>query len=192
MEIKNYINEVWKPVRGYVGFYEVSNFGRVRSVNRTITYIDGRNCFYGSKLLTLKKDRYGYLKVELCKNNQKKQVLVHRLVAEAFIPNPHNLPQVNHKDEDKTNNCVWNLEWCDGKHNVNWGTRNERMSKNSLNKNGKTVILTTKHGIYLHEWTSVREMERQTGISHNIIYPMITKRKPFPSGLFLKYKRDVN
>lgn len=89
--------EEWKNIIGYEGLYEVSNKGNVRNVRR-------------NTLLKLSKTNYGYIQVHLYKNGIRTGLRVHRLVAEAFIPNPDNLPQVNHKDEDKTNNNVTNLE----------------------------------------------------------------------------------
>lgn len=113
--------EIWKPVVGYEGLYEVSSYGRVRSLDR----YDSRNCFRKGELMNFFYG-CGYLKVVFCKNGIAKKYLVHRLVAQAFIPNPDNLPQVNHIDEDKSNNCVENLEWCDSKYNNNYGTLKER------------------------------------------------------------------
>ena len=114
--------EEWKKIPGYEGLYEVSNMGNVRNVRR-------------NKLLRLSKTNNRYIRVSLCKNGIKTGLTVHRLVAEAFIPNPDNLPEVNHKDEDKTNNRVENLEWCDHKYNMNYGTRNIRAKETAI-KNG--------------------------------------------------------
>ena len=104
--------EEWKNVIGYEGLYEVSNIGNVRNVRR-------------NTLLKLSKTNYGYIQVYLYKNGIRTGLKVHRLVAQAFIPNPDNLPQINHLDEDKTNNRVDNLEWCSHKYNVNYGHRTE-------------------------------------------------------------------
>ena len=95
----------YRPVLGYEGLYVVSKSGIVKSVKR-------------DKALNVVIDRYGYLTVHLCKNNIPRYVKIHRIVAQAFIPNPDNLPQVNHKDGNKLNNCVSNLEWCTPKQNM--------------------------------------------------------------------------
>lgn len=97
--------EVWKDIEGYENLYQVSNLGRVKSIPRKI---NGR--IYGGKILHLSKTPY--CRVDLCKEGNVKSCLVHRLVAIAFIPNPNKYPCVNHKDENKENNCVENLEWC--------------------------------------------------------------------------------
>ena len=127
--------EIWKPVVGYEGLYEVSSYGRVKSLDRYVKYSDGRIYLHKGKVLSLAKDKNGYFVVSLYFNGKHNTIKVHRLVAQAFIPNPDNLPEVNHLDEDKTNNRVENLEWCDHKYNMNYGTRNIR-SKDTHIKNG--------------------------------------------------------
>lgn len=110
------MNEVWKDIVGYEGFYKISNFGNVKSFH------------YGKEYLLklgIEKDKL-YHKVSLNKYGKIKTIRVHRLVAKAFIPNPYNLPDVNHKDENKQNNMVQNLEWCDKEYNNNYGTKIER------------------------------------------------------------------
>ena len=123
--------EEWRIVEGYEGLYEVSSYGRVRSVDR----YDNRNCFRKGKVLSPAKDKNGYLKVILNCNGKCKTINIHRLVAQTFIQNPNNLTEVNHKDEDKTNNSVDNLEWCDRKYNLNYGTARIR-SRDTNIKNG--------------------------------------------------------
>lgn len=108
-EEKNIMEEIWKDIEGYEG-YQVSNLGRVRSFKHK-----------NVRILST-KNRGGYRQVQLCKDSTKKLCYVHRLVAEAFIPNPDDLPQVNHKDENKANNFVNNLEWCTAKYNLSYGT----------------------------------------------------------------------
>ena len=121
---KDYLSmtEIWKDIEGYEGLYQVSNMGRVKSLGKGGTH---KQVHY----LKQAKERCGYLFVALCKKGKVKQFKVHRLVAKAFIPNPNNLSQVNHKDEDKTNNRVDNLEWCDCIYNINYGTAIKRRAK---------------------------------------------------------------
>ena len=122
--------EVWKYVAGYEGLYQVSNKGNVYRVYRT--RVLGRK--RGGRMLKPGYTSRGYLQVGLSKNGKSKTRTVHRLVAEAFIPNPNGLPQVNHRDEDKDNNNVENLEWCDSKYNINYGTRSERFARTRSKK----------------------------------------------------------
>lgn len=107
------MEEIWRDIPGYLGLYQVSNFGRVLSL---IT----------NRILKFNNAGKGYLQVTLCKDGIQKNYLVHRLVAMTFIQNPNNLPQVNHRNEVKTDNRVENLEWCSCKYNMNYGTARER------------------------------------------------------------------
>lgn len=111
--------EIWKDIKGYEGKYQISNFGRVKSLPRNGTINKER-------ILKTKLTKFGYERVYLRNKNTRTWFLIHRLVAMYFIPNPDNLPQVNHKDECKTNNHVENLEWCDGFYNQSYGTVNIR------------------------------------------------------------------
>lgn len=107
------MNEEWKDVVGYEGLYCISSEGRVKSFMK---YPNG-------KIMSLKTNKYGYVVIGFCLNNERKFYLVHRLVAQAFIDNSDNLPQVNHKDEDKSNNHYLNLEWCDAQYNNTYNDR---------------------------------------------------------------------
>ena len=154
--------EIWRDIKDYEGLYQVSNWGRVKSLNYRRTVKE--------RVLKPNKHKSGYLQVTLCKNGKLKHYLVHRLVTEAFLENPDNLPQVNHKDEDKTNNFVGtpendykdgNLEWCDIKYNINYGTHNERCVKANTNgKLSKPVLQFSKSGDLIREWESIRECGR--------------------------------
>ena len=151
-EGKNDRVEVWKDIRGYENLYITSNLGRARSLDRWVKGPNGSlRCCKGRILKPVKNNR-GYLQVGLCKNGKQKFHLVHRLVAEAFLPNPNDLPQINHKDENPQNNNVDNLEWCSAQYNTNYGTRTEKCSK--------PVLQYTLDGEFVREWESTAECGR--------------------------------
>ena len=143
----------WKPITDYVGLYEVSSEGRVRNVKT-------------GKILKPKNNRRGYLFVGLHKNGAVKKRYIHRLVAQAFIPNPNKLPEVNHKDEIKANNNLDNLEWVSHRDNSNYGKRNERISK-SMSKPIVQIDLST--GLIIKTYPSTTIATRVTGINYDTI-----------------------
>lgn len=122
--MNNYNKEIWKSIRGYEN-YQVSNYGNIKSLDR----IDSRNHFRAGMIKQASTDSYGYKVVTLFREGQPKIFKVHRLVALAFIPNPHKYDQVNHKDENRANNIVGNLEWCNAKYNSNYGNFSKHLSK---------------------------------------------------------------
>ena len=160
------MTEYWKDVKGYEGLYQVSNLGNINGLNRVLK----NNHVWKERILKPCKGSNRYLHVRLYKNGKVKTITVHRLVAEAFIPNPLNLPQVNHKDEDKTNNLVSNLEWCDCKYNINYGRRNEKASKAMTNgKKSKTVLQLRKDGSLVRIWPSASEVHKVLNYSQGHI-----------------------
>lgn len=154
--------EIWKDIEGYEGLYQISSYGRVKSLKRYI-----RKKHSNEFLLSEVNDDKGYLMVHLRKPSSSKHIRIHRLVAQAFIPNPNNLPQVNHKDEDKTNNRVDNLEWCDAKYNLSYGTRQKREIKTQqqTHPSCKPVLQFTKDGDFIKKFISTKEVERNLNIS---------------------------
>lgn len=145
--------ETWRPVVGFEEDYQVSNMGRVKSFK-----------FGKERVLRPAANNRGYLFVYLCKDGKKQMKTVHRLVAQAFLPNPKGLAEVNHIDEDKANNAVTNLEWCDRAYNCNFGTRNERVTAILTNgKCSKSVQQLTKTGKLVANYPSASEAARQTG-----------------------------
>lgn len=150
------MQEVWKPVSDYEGYYEVSNYGNVRSVDRIVKVKNYYRPIRG-RVLKHVLGNSGYLFVRLSKGNKVKQVDIHRLVALAFIANPNNYIQVNHKDENKLNNRVDNLEWCSASYNINYGTRNERSSL----KNSKPINQYDKQGKLINTYSSILDAGKQ-------------------------------
>jgi hypothetical protein len=152
--------EEWRDILGYEGYYQVSNQGRVKSVERKVKHYYGER-IVSERILVPLIDKDGYLNVSLSRGNKVKKGKIHRLVASAFIPNPDNLPQINHKDECKTNNRVDNLEYCNAKYNSNYGTHNERCAKALINnpKISKPVLCVETGVVY----PSTKEIQRKLG-----------------------------
>lgn len=156
--------EEWRPVVGYEGLYEVSSFGQVRSVDRVV-YQNNHPQRRKSIIKKQTPHKDGHLMVMLSKEGHNKNCQVHRLVAQAFIPNPDNLPVINHKDEKPNNNCVDNLEWCTIKYNNNYGTVKERISKHNINHPSlsEKIYQYTLDGEFVKEWPSIAEAVRVLG-----------------------------
>ena len=165
------MEEIWKDKKDYEGHYQVSNCGRVKSIK------------FGKEIILKQNIKGGYYSVVLSKNGILKNYLVHRLVAEAFLDNPDNLPQVNHKDECKTNNIVSNLEWCDRKYNVNYGSRNKRAAE----KLSKIVLQYDLNGNFTKEWKSTRECDRNGFRSQHVVDCCNGKLKKY-KGFLWEYK----
>jgi len=136
------MEEIWKDILGYEGLYQISNLGRVKSKRKVLKPIKGE-----------------YLKVGLSKNGIQKTLTIHRLVAQAFVDNPNKLNFVNHIDENKNNNVFTNLEWCTNKYNVNYGERNEKVSKN---QSRYKIIQKDKQGNIIKVWDNIWELTHNT------------------------------
>lgn len=136
-------DEIWKEIKDYP-CYMVSSRGRVKSIKR-------------NKLKASTLQPNGYLSVHLCNNGVPKRFSIHRLVAQTFLPNPNNLPQVNHRNEIKTDNRVENLEWCTAKYNSNYGKRTD--------KTRKPILQFDKQGNFLRSWKSITEIKNTTGLA---------------------------
>lgn len=177
------MNEIWKDIiiekngvlYDYSGLYQVSNLGRVRSLNyRRSGQV---------KVLKPRKNNCGYLYVGLNKNGNRKDFLVHRLVATAFIPNPHGLPEVNHiREFDKDDNSIENLEWCTSKYNTNYGTRTERVKE----KQSKKVVCIETSKVYL----SILDVERKLGLAQSNISKCCKGQRKTAGGYHWQYYTD--
>ena len=187
MEILNYLGEIWKDIKGFEGKYQVSNFGRVKSIER----LDSIGRTVKERFLKPSFSRGGYLCVGLCFSGKSKLYKVHRLVWEAFKgPIPDGL-QINHIDEDKTNNKLENLELVTPKENCNYGTRNERVSKSKINgKKSKPVLQYDLNGNLIKEWPSLMEINRQLEYSIGNIGSCCQNRQHYKTayGYIWKYK----
>ena len=190
--------EIWRtPINKGIKYenYQVSNYGRLKNLNYRNT---GRE-----RMMNPWEDKDGYFKIGLRKNKKTDFILVHRLVAQTFLPTPENLPQVNHKidtKEGKTINMVIfnddgsinkeksTIEWCDGKYNHNYGTINERISKANTNgKLSKPVLQFTIDGEFVREYPSVRECERN-GFDHSSVIRCCNGKQKTHKGFKFMYK----
>ena len=150
--------ETWKPVMGFEGAYEVSDLGNIRSLNNL-----------GATPMKPTRNNLGYMKIILWKGGTPTYRTIHRLVAEAFLPNPQKLPQINHKNEDKVDNRVENLEWCTAKYNANYGTRSCRIKEALTDKYGRAVLQFTLDGEFVAQYPSLSEAGRAVGCSPSSI-----------------------
>lgn len=174
---------VWKPVVGFEDRYEVSNDGRVRSLDIYVNCRGGKPRLSKGRIKPLYRNNRGYVVVNLCRDNKAAYSLVHRLVAEAFVPNPYNKPQVNHIDGDNTNNCVDNLEWV---------TDNENKAHSSVVIGGtqrpkKAVVVTKKTtGEVLH-FDGLREAERALNLDHGTVMKVLRGKNSTHRGYHIAY-----
>jgi hypothetical protein len=174
---------IWRPVKGYEGLYEVSNDGQVRSLD---IYID---CGYGTKrlhrgkIIPSRANNRGYFTITLWRGGKQYRTTVHRLVAEAFIPNVDNKPQVNHIDEDRSNNRSDNLEWV---------TDNENKAHSSIAIGGtqrpkKAVVMTKKTTGEAFHFNGMREAERALNLDHGTVMKVLSGRQNSHRGYFITY-----
>lgn len=179
------MEEIWKSIKEWEGMYDISSKGRVRSIKRT----DARGHLVSGRIMRLVKTRGDYLTVKLsdAKTNRTKRYIVSRLVAEAFIPNPLNLPQVNHKDENRQNNNIKNLEWCDSAYNLNYNGGRQKRAK----KICKEVCQLDSKGNVLHVFPSAIEAARVVnGFASNISCVCHGKMNTY-KGYGWKYKQTI-
>lgn len=166
------MEEIWKEVPSLDG-YLASNFGQVKMLEHYSNMPNGGVKHHKEKIKPQETSRNGYLRVKCYKDGKMKRYSVHRLVAMAFLPNPNNYPQVNHKDENKSNNTVWvnedgsidqeksNLEWCSSEYNHNYGSRNQRAALKNVNgKKSKSVLQYDLDGKLIKQYPSIAEATR--------------------------------
>lgn len=175
--------EKWKDIIGYEGRYQVSDCGRICSVKH------GKR-----KFLKPNDAKKGYLQVTLYKGGTRRSHNIHRLVAVAFVPNPENLPEVNHIDENSFNNCSINLEWCTPKYNSNYGTRGQRISAKITGKGGIKVVAINNNGEVVHEFPSICNASKVLGVSHAPVQRCVKMNMQNPihtiKGLIIRLKYE--
>ena len=173
------MSEEWRDVVGYEGLYQVSDQGRVKSLER-------KDCLgrtVKERILKPGVVSSGYLMISLCTGGKQKMFSVHRLVCQAFHENPDNKPQVNHINEDKADNRACNLEWCTCKQNLNHGSRNERAAK----ARSKPVGQYTRYGDLVKVWPSAIEVQRQAGFSQGNVSAAARGKLKTAYGFIWKY-----
>ena len=170
LDLKDLKNEIWVDIKDFEGLYQVSNYGRVKSLTRETR----NNACYKDKILRQGKNTNGYWVVVLCKNHKKYTWKVHRLVGNAFIVNVENKPVLDHIDpvDANCNNCVYNLRWFtmqeNAQHSIELGRNSPppKQSKKGLaHKQAKPVIQQTTDGCFVKQWGSLHEIEREMGYS---------------------------
>lgn len=177
------IDEIWKPIKDYEGLYEVSNLGNVRSLDHMRKISGNGEYLQKGKVLKNIKNNSGYIRVTLSKEGKRKNKHIHRLVAEAFIPNPNNLSCINHKDENPLNNNVNNLELCTRKYNDNYGNRNNKIAK----KLSKKIDQFDINGNYIKTWDSSVSIERETELDQSNICLCCKGKRKSVGGYIWKY-----
>lgn len=178
------MEEIWKDIKGYENLYQVSNTGKVKRLSHK-RY--DRNQILKERIVKItypKNNWYPYL--SLCKNGKAINKNIHRLVAEAFIPNPNNFPIINHIDGNKQNNSISNLEWCTYSHN------NREAHKIGLNKGtAKTTLQFDKKGNLIKEWFSTRKAEKELKIANGKVSDCCIGKRKTAGGFVWKYKEII-
>lgn len=190
--------EVWKDIENFEGLYQVSSEGKIKSLER----VDRKGRIVRERIMHTHYDAQGYVHVKLNKDAKQYTKYVHRLVAQAFIPNPENKETVNHKDENKANNTLENLEWMTMKENANYGTRNERTKAHTdwdalrlklSDAAHKKKIYQLKDGKIVKEWNSITEASRFFGVSLRAIQCVLRGENPSCKGFQFAYaEREVS
>ena len=184
--------EEWRDVVGYEGLYEVSNLGNVRSKEKISVVVfgklKGRQQHRKGKDIKINHANKGYSQVHLTKNRCGRTERVARLVAQAFIPNPDNLPFVNHKDENRSNDCVDNLEWCTHEYNCNYGNRKKRIAK----AHSKPIVQCDMLGVFIRRWDSISDVTRTYGFEQSNLCKALNGKYSNAYGYVWKYVKTNN
>jgi hypothetical protein len=181
------MNEIWKDIIGYEGFYQVSNLGRVKSCERYVKHFKGGNRLLKSKPIKISSDSYGYKIVCLCKNGLEKTLKVHRLVAIAFIDSVENKLQINHIDGIKSNNCVENLEWVNNSENMKHAHL-IGLKKTMINNEKAVLVFNKLSNEFIQEYVSIANAARNLNIRRTDISGVLNNRQKSANGYCFKYK----
>ena len=176
--------ELWKDIQDYEGLYQVSNFGRIKSLSRKALRRYGTYRNVRERILKPQIDTY--LHVKLYKDGKGVSKPIHRMVAEAFLANPDKLPQINHKDENKHNNHLSNLEWCTAKYNGNYGTSSKRIAR----KLKKRVTQYDLDNNFIVEYESLKQLKEVKGFDSGLISCVCRGIYKQAYGYKFKYKEE--
>ena len=183
------MQEIWKDIKDYEGLYQVSNLGRVKR----ITFINNKTVKTTNRILSNgKSDKNQYIQLKLSKDGSKKDIYLHRLVAQAFIPNPNNYSEINHIDGNKRNNCIANLEWCSHKTNIQHA-HNTGLIKLKYGKDNSASKKVIQYDLFMNEigiYESTLDVERKLGYSHSGIADCCRGRTKTSHGYVWKYKEE--
>ena len=159
--------EIWKDIKGYEGIYQISNLGNIKSLDHYIRQRNNNYKLYHGKTLKPYMTSTGYYKIDLHNGKKRKIMLIHRLIANAFIPNPDDLPEVNHIDGNKTNNNIDNLEWCTRSDNIKHSYKNKLHIHCPKNKPVKQININT--GQIINTYKSINDAARCLDLRHESI-----------------------
>lgn len=173
--------EIWKDIESYEGLYSVSNLGRIRANKRIIYTITGPRQ-YKERILIPEKTTDGHLRVTLSKAGLKERIFVHRLVAQAFLPNELNYPIINHKDENPANNCVENLEWCTYAYNNAYNNRHERVG----DAEGHDISVFDLEYNYVESYPSITKAAKAYNIKLTTLWRYVKSKKPIKKHYFVE------
>lgn len=174
--------EVWSEIPQYEGLYEISNLGRVRSLK----FAGGQR----QKIIKPTCNSKGYQQIGLWKDKKRQVKYIHRLVATSFVKNPMNLNEVNHIDEDKSNNRFDNLEWCTRRYNMTYGNMQKKI-KNNMKYYKRPIVMINESGEVLKRWSSAADAERSDGFDAASICNCCRGRVQKVRGKIFKYEKEV-
>lgn len=180
-------NEEWKDIPGWEGFYQVSNLGRVKSIFKYLKTKKGELIIVKTNKILKQGDNHGYKAVHLKVLDKQLHTGVHRLVAQAFLPNDNNYTEINHIDENGMNNNVNNLEWCSRSYNIKYGNR----TKKSIKTLGKAVLQYTLEGVLLNEYDSIQRAAYYNNVNSWGICDCCKGRIPEAYGYIWRYKDEI-
>lgn len=168
---------IWKDIPNYEGLYQIDNFGNIKSLHN----------YRGKNNILKPRIKRGYYTIGLRKDGKRKWIGIHRLLAETFIPNPNNYPVVNHKDENKLNNNLDNLEWCTVSYNNSYGTRLKRVKS----KVAKPILQFDLEGNFLKQYPSLMDASRETNLNQSTMSHCANGKYKTCGGYIWKYKSEV-